>query len=169
VNERRAGRGSSSGATTLIAVIWLFTALVCMALGALALVAATSEESPAGVLRDLLGGSWAGSVSAFLARHLAAVGSAHVVLAAASAAAGLGLLRGRRWAPGLTIGLCYLSIVYSLLAGFHVLGVWWTAAGKLFAEEGPLLYQVGGSIMLVLVTVALISPLPIMARHLRRS
>jgi hypothetical protein len=150
----------------LIGAIWLFTALVSVALGVLALV---PWESPAAGLRDLLAGSWSGSVTKALARNLPVVGYAHLLLAAASGASGLGLLRGWRWAPALTIGLCYLSVAYALLGGAHMLGAWWAATGILFADEGPLVYQVGGASLLVLVTVALIVPLPIMARYLRRA
>jgi len=108
-------------------------------------------------------------LGAVLGRHVVAVGVAHLGFALASLLAGVGLLRLLRWSRLLTVLLCWLSVAYALAVGAHLLGLWWLVVGEVMQQEGPLLAQLGGSVLLVLLTLALVVPLVLMVRYLRRA
>jgi hypothetical protein len=163
-------REAPAAGLRLVGWIWIFTGVVTALLVLAGLLCAARIEQAAGTLDGFLGGSAAMDLGAWLMRHVVAVSLAHLALAALSVVGGVGLIRCWPWARATVAGLCWLSTAYALLFGVYLVMMWWAVVGELFRGEGRLvLFQLGGTLLCVIVTVALAVPLVIMVRYLNRA
>lgn len=163
--------GAPAASLRLVGWIWIFTGAVTGLLVLVGLLFAARIERAAGTLDGFLGGSAAMGLGAWLMRQVVGVSLAHLALAVLSVVGGVGLIRRWPWARATVAGLCWLSIAYALLFGVYLVMMWWAVVGELFRGEGGrlLLFQLGGTALCAILTVALAVPLVVMVRYLGRT